>query len=237
TMIETLANHGLESDEPVVSQSERGASYQAAFEHLRSLGLIYGCSCSRKEIDSANHAHAAQVTGVYPGTCAARGPNDRPVRAYRVRVPAEQVEVIDRVIGPYSQRLQRDAGDFVLKRADGSWAYQLAVVVDDAAQGITDVVRGADLLDNTPRQVFLQRVLGWPTPRYLHVPLVLNDVGEKLSKQAGASAVDTMHPLQELERAAQHLGLGTIGATALDAFLAAAIDAWKEKHTNHQGVS
>ena len=236
TIIEALANHGLESDEPVIAQSARGPAYEAAFAQLQSLGLIYGCSCSRKEIDSANHAQAAQATGVYPGTCATHV-TQKPIRAYRVRVPDQQIELVDRAMGPYSQQLKRDAGDFVIKRADGSWAYQLAVVVDDAAQQITDVVRGADLLDNTPRQIFLQRALGWSTPRYLHVPVVLNDAGEKLSKQAGASALDAEHPLQELEMAAQHLRLGTIGATTVDAFLAAGIEAWKEKHTTHQGVS
>jgi glutamyl-Q tRNA(Asp) synthetase len=118
----------------------------------------------------------------------------------------------------------------VIRRADGLWAYQLAVVVDDAAQGMTDVVRGADLLDNTPRQIFLQRALGLPTPRYLHVPLVLSERGEKLSKQTLAPAIDTANPLGALEQAARHLGLPRIGAACRDAFLRAATRAWRERY-------
>ena len=151
------------------------------------------------------------------------------MRALRVRVPGETVGFHDRACGWYAHNLAREVGDFVVRRADGLWAYQLAVVVDDAEQRITDVVRGADLLENTPRQVWLQRLLGVPTPRYLHVPLVTNGRGEKLSKQTGAPALDTERPLAELERAWQHLGFPALGAPRIDAFLRRATELWRER--------
>jgi glutamyl-Q tRNA(Asp) synthetase len=228
SIIDTLALCGLESDEPPMFQSARTTAYDAAFAKLQAAGLIYGCACSRKDIDTMIEAQGS--TGVYPGTCSAGAPNDKPTRAYRVRVPDDQVSFIDRSYGRYAQQLRRDVGDFIVKRADGLWAYQLAVVVDDAEQGITDVVRGADLLDNTPRQIFLQHALGGPTPRYLHVPLVLNAEGKKLSKQSGASAVDPTRPLDALQGAARHLGLGTIHATSVDEFLSQAIKRWTDTY-------
>jgi glutamyl-Q tRNA(Asp) synthetase len=139
------------------------------------------------------------------------------------------VQLTDRACGPYAQNLAREVGDFIVRRADGFWAYQLAVVVDDAEQGITDVVRGADLLDNTPRQIWLQRVLALPTPRYLHVPVLTNSRGEKLSKQTGAAALDTRRPLAELERAWRHLGFPALGAETVDAFLGTAVGVWRNR--------
>ncbi|MEP6607497.1 MAG: tRNA glutamyl-Q(34) synthetase GluQRS [Burkholderiaceae bacterium] len=236
-ILKTLALFGLESDEPVVFQSTRDALYEAALAQLKNAGLIYGCACSRKDVDDANTAHTQQQRRVYPGTCSGGIPHDKPIRAYRVRVPCQEICVVDRRADRRVQQLRRDVGDFVLKRADGLWAYQLAVVVDDAAQGITDVVRGADLLDNTPRQIFLQRALGLPTPRYLHVPLVLNAHGEKLSKQSGAVALNAGQPLPELQNAARHLGLGKIEAGSVAEFLQRAIELWGSKTTNHQGVT
>ncbi len=227
-ILDTLARCGLESDEPVVFQSERTDAYGAAFARLHDAGLLYGCACSRKDVESAIAAQAAS-TSIYPGTCAARLPPDKPIRAYRVRVPADELSFVDRAAGRVAQNLQRDAGDFILKRADGLWAYQLAVVVDDAAQRITDVVRGADLLDNTPRQIFLQQALRLPTPRYLHVPLVLNPNGEKLSKQSGATPVDTTNVLAELNRAALHLGLPAFSPHSIKEFMERAIKAWRER--------
>jgi glutamyl-Q tRNA(Asp) synthetase len=229
-MIETLAHFGMESDERVEFQSRRGEHYEAAFARLRKAGFVYPCRCSRSEIERAIAARPGWPAGVYPGTCArlsvenAQGP-----LAWRARAADETLAFIDRAAGPFAQRLAREVGDFVIKRADGFWAYQLAVVVDDGEQRITDVVRGADLLDNTPRQIFLQRALGLPTPRYLHVPVVLNAAGEKLSKQTGATGLDESQPLAELERAARHLGLPAIGAASIDALLRAAIDAWRER--------
>lgn len=227
-ILDTLARCGLESDERVVFQSERTDAYRAAFARLHEAGLLYGCACSRKDVESAIAAQAA-ATSIYPGTCAARPPRDKPIRAFRVRVPADEISFVDRAAGRVAQNLQRDAGDFILKRADGLWAYQLAVVVDDAAHNITDVVRGADLLDNTPRQIFLQQALRLPTPRYLHVPLVLNPAGEKLSKQSGATPVDPTNVLAELNRAALHLGLPASGPHSIKEFLELAIRAWRER--------
>jgi glutamyl-Q tRNA(Asp) synthetase len=222
-IVSTLARFGMESDEPITYQSVRAPFYEAAFERLRTAGRLYGCACTRSEIDAA----AGRATGVYPGTCR-NGTGGRPVRAWRFRV--EGVESFeDRAGGLFVQDLQRFAGDFVVRRADGLWAYQLAVVVDDDAQDITDVVRGTDLLDSTPRQIALQRALDLVTPRYLHVPVVVNALGEKLSKQTGAEALDCSDARGELERAARHLGLPAIGAESIAAFQPAAVAAWAER--------
>jgi len=221
----TLARFGLHSDEPIMQQSERSAAYATALAALAAGRHLYACLCSRREIEGA-----ARVAGVYPGICRERGlALDTPGAALRLRVAPRTVCVDDRAAGRFCQALDRDVGDFVVRRADGLWAYQLAVVVDDAAQGVTDVVRGADLLDNTPRQRWLQMLLGLPQPRTLHVPIVLNECGEKLSKQTGARALDPDDPLSELEAAGQHLGFAPLGADSIDAFLRAATDAWRAR--------
>ena len=227
-IVEVLARCGLESDESVVFQSARRELYEAAFARLQAAGLIYGCSCSRRDVDEVIEAQARWPARVYPRTCATGAAPDKPLRAYRVRVPDEPLGFVDRAAGPYAQHLARDVGDFVVKRADGLWAYQLAVVVDDAEQRITDIVRGTDLLDNTPRQIYLQRALGLPTPRYLHVPLVLNAAGEKLSKQSGAAEIDPTRPLAALNRAALHLGMPEFAPNSTEGFLRLATDAWRE---------
>ena len=229
-IIATLKQCGLESDEPVVFQSTRAPLYEAAFSRLHSAGLVYGCTCSRKDVEDIIEAQSGRPAGVYPGICASGATPDKPIRAYRTRVPDQQLGFVDRAAGQYTQDLKFDVGDFVVRRGDGLWAYQLAVVVDDAEQGITDVVRGADLLDNTPRQIFLQRALGLATPRYLHVPLVLGATGEKLSKQTGAKAIDDARPVPALQTAARHLGLGIIDAPTVDEFLKLAIERWRAKH-------
>lgn len=226
-ILATLAAFGLASDEPVVRQSERGDLYAAALARLQAQGLIYGCACSRKDLDDLAAASGLRA-GVYPGTCRG-GTRGRVPRALRVRVPAEIIEFQDRAAGRFAQLLERDVGDFVVRRADGLWAYQLAVAVDDAEQRITDVVRGADLLDNTPRQIFLQRALGYATPHYLHVPVVTTATGEKLSKQTGAAPLDRDDVPGELERAWQHLGFAPLGAESRDAFLMRAIELWRER--------
>jgi glutamyl-Q tRNA(Asp) synthetase len=187
---------------------------------------VYGCACTRSEVEGAAAA-GGMALGIYPGTCR-HGTGGREIRAWRFK--AEGVECFeDRAAGLQSQDLAQGVGDFVVRRADGQWAYQLAVVVDDDAQRVTDVVRGADLLDNTPRQLALQRAVGLRTPRYLHVPIVVNERGEKLSKQTGARPLDRSDALRELERAARHLALPPIGAGSIAAFQHAAVVAWAER--------
>ncbi|HSV34449.1 MAG TPA: tRNA glutamyl-Q(34) synthetase GluQRS [Ramlibacter sp.] len=205
-----LAACGLEPDEAPLWQSTRGAAYQASLDGLIARGLAYPCACTRKDIEEALTAlgRPRQRHGelVYPGTCR-HGLAGRPPRAWRFRVPAGTVAWQDRRLGPQQQEVGRDVGDFILKRADGLWAYQLAVVVDDAHQGITHVVRGEDLADNTARQILLQQALAFPTPTYLHTPLVLGTNGEKLSKQNGALPLDLGDPLAALNGAARVLAL------------------------------
>jgi glutamyl-Q tRNA(Asp) synthetase len=226
-ILDALAACGLVADEPPLLQSTRGELYRLALRRLQDAGLVYGCACSRTEV-AAMHQRLGLAAHVYPGTCR-NGTGGRAIRALRVRVPDETVGFADRACSWYSQNLARDVGDFVVRRADGPWAYQLAVVVDDDEQRISDVVRGADLLDNTPRQIWLQGVLGLATPRYLHVAVVTNAQGDKLSKQTGARALDTRRPLAELERAWRHLGFPGLGATGVDAFLRQATDLWRER--------
>jgi glutamyl-Q tRNA(Asp) synthetase len=218
-ILQTLARLGLVPDEPPVWQSRREALYANALHRLDAAGQLYPCGCSRKEIaDSLLHVRERHQTLGYPGTCR-HGLNGKLPRAWRVRVPDGPAATIcfdDRWQGRQCQDLETEVGDFVLRRADGLWAYQLAVVVDDGLQGITHIVRGADLLDSTPRQIHLQHLLGLPTPAYLHVPVVVNAVGEKLSKQSGAQAIDTSAPLDALRVAGEHLGLRNEGKDVKD---------------------
>jgi glutamyl-Q tRNA(Asp) synthetase len=194
--LRTLERFGLAPDGPVLRQSERGAHYEAALVRLLAAGDAFECHCSRSDLAAAGGVHRACIAGAR-----------RPDPAIRLRVPDGAVVAFeDRIHGHVSQDLAREVGDFVLRRADGPWAYQLAVVVDDAAQGITEVVRGADLLDSTPRQVFLQRRLGLPTPAYAHLPLVLDAQGRKLSKSSAALPVDDDDPLPSLRAAWLALG-------------------------------
>ncbi|MCX4139289.1 tRNA glutamyl-Q(34) synthetase GluQRS [Paraburkholderia sp. SEWSISQ10-3 4] len=233
-ILSTLEHFGMHADEPPIWQSDRIARYQEALEQLKAAGLIYPCGCTRKEIaDSLLHVHARNTTLAYPGTCRS-GLHGKPARAWRLRVPDGDAAVItfeDRWQSKQTQNLATEVGDFVLRRADDQWAYQLAVVVDDADAGITHIVRGADLMDSTARQIYLQRCLGVPTPEYLHVPVVTNDQGEKLSKQNGATALDNDKPLEALSAAARHLGLELDGTvhTTLEGFYAAATAAWAKR--------
>jgi glutamyl-Q tRNA(Asp) synthetase len=210
TILRQLHDCGLVPDEEPMWQSSRSTAYQQALDQLVAQGRAYPCACSRKDIEVAlaalGRAHERNAELVYPGTCR-RGLHGREARSWRFRVEPGVVQWTDRRLGELSQDVEHEVGDFVLKRADGLWAYQLAVVVDDAAQGITDVVRGEDLTDNTARQIQLQQALGVPTPRYLHTPLVLGENGEKLSKQNGAVAVDTSQASAALNAAASTLGL------------------------------
>lgn len=197
-ILATLARFGFEADEPPVWQSRRTEAYRAAFEQLKAADLVFPCACSRKEL--ADSALAADGSHVYPGTCRDALPAGREARAWRVRVSGS-VTFEDAVQGPQREHMQRDVGDFVVLRADGLFAYQLAAVVDDAEAGVSDIVRGADLLASTSRQVFLQSLLGIPTPRYAHVPVAVNAAGEKLSKQTLARAI-AAHPVEQTLHAA-----------------------------------
>jgi glutamyl-Q tRNA(Asp) synthetase len=186
-ILATLERYGFGWDGAVVRQSDRVALYDEALERLRGAGLAYPCTCTRRELEVAPIGVAGER--VYPGTCRGGAPALRRARsqhAWRVRVGDAVLECGDRLQATRPQELARDVGDFVVKRADGLFAYQLAVVVDDGEQGITDVVRGADLLTSTPRQVLLQNLLALPTPAYLHIPIAINRAGEKLSKQTHA---------------------------------------------------
>jgi glutamyl-Q tRNA(Asp) synthetase len=214
-ILSQLAQCGLLPDEPPTWQAQRGAHYATALDALRAAGQVYPCGCTRRDIalalDAAGHGKPRHGELVYPGTCR-HGLNGKPARATRVlSCDANGRDIAidwhDRRLGAQRQNLTQAVGDFVLHRADGLWAYQLAVVVDDALQGITHVVRGEDLADNTPRQVHLQRLLGVPMPQYLHTPLVLGANGEKLSKQNGAAALDLAQPSLALRSAAAALGL------------------------------
>ena len=232
TILEQLAQCGLVPDEPPVYQSQRGALYQDALDSLTTRGLAYPCACTRQDIARALAAlgQARERHGelVYPGTCR-DGLHGRTARAWRLDTQAgPPISWQDRLLGPQSQDVAREVGDFVLKRADGLWAYQLTVVVDDAAQGITDIVRGEDLADNTARQILLQRALGLPLPRYLHTPLVLGANGEKLSKQNGAQALDSSRPLALLRQAGAVLGLPSDSDSAAmpQAWLLQAVPLW-----------
>lgn len=226
-IIKALARFGMTSDEHILWQHDRLEAYADALAKLTAEGFIYGCACSRKEIQLADEALGLPI-GVYPGTCR-HSTQGRPVRALRFRVPAGNVRFHDRRLGDYLQNVEKTVGDFVLKRADGLWAYQLAVVVDDLYQGVTDIVRGADLIDNTPRQILLTQALGAAPLRYFHIPLVLNDRGEKLSKQAGAAPIDNEEPLPALETAFEHLGFQRLGANSVSSFLQKAVPLWQDR--------
>ena len=199
-ILATLEQCGFEWDGPVAFQSRRAELYRAAFERLIAAGAVYTCGCTRKEL--ADSALAIDGAHIYPGTCRNGIAGGKAARAFRVRTNDTPIEFPDRLQGPIGQSVAREAGDFVLLRADGFYAYQLAVVVDDADQQVTDIVRGADLLDSTARQIHLQRLLGYPTPTYLHLPVAVNANGEKLSKQTGAGAIGTA----DLPRAFAFLG-------------------------------
>ena len=201
-ILRTLAGIGLAWDGDVIYQSLRASRYDGALHTLD--GSTYWCGCTRREIADSSLGLAADGAQIYPGTCRSGIAAGKARRALRLRITGEPVRFTDRVQGLQAQILERDVGDFVLVRADGQHAYQLAVVVDDAEQAVTDVVRGADLLDSTPRQIYLQRRLGYATPRYLHVPAAVNAAGEKLSKQTGAPPIGNAR--DALRRALAFLG-------------------------------
>ena len=227
-ILEQLSACGLVADSEPKWQSQRTHLYENALSHLINKGWVYPCGCSRKEIEdiyvSQGQDIARHSAAIYPGTCR-DGLNGKPARAWRLNVQAvmealhlpQTLQWHDRRMGHQQQDVAREVGDFVLKRADGLWAYQLAVVVDDADQGITHVVRGEDLHDNTARQILLQKALGLPGPIYMHTPLVMGENGEKLSKQNGALALDLRDPLTVLNCAAEVLSLEACGGSVGEA--------------------
>ncbi len=225
SILRTLDRFGFEWDGPVLYQSRRQAAYHEALHYLLAHELAYPCACSRRQV------LAAGLRGVegprYPGTCRNGLPAGAPARAVRDRVEG-RITFPDRICGTVTQDLPQEIGDFIVRRADGLYAYQLAVVVDDAFQGITHVVRGADLLSSTPRQIHLQRQLGLPTPEYAHLPLVLDAGGRKLSKQSQARPVREEEPLPVLWAALKFLGqpLPSERPESLDAFWKWAIGQW-----------
>ena len=225
--LDTLRDFGFTSDEPVAWQSRRRALYNDALQALRAGGLAFACRCSRSDLAAQHGIHRA---------CVASDP-DRPA-AWRARVPEVEIAFDDLLQGAQRQALAREVGDFVLRRVDGFDAYQLAVVVDDAAQGITEVVRGADLLDSTARQIWLQQALGLPTPAYLHLPLALDRDGHKLGKSLHALPIDRTHRIEALHAAWMFLGqpANALPRDSLDALLQAAIarfDSTRIPRANH----
>lgn len=216
-IMQQLQALGMHWHEEPVWQSQRLALYEAAFSKLRQNGLVYGCACTRRELPA---------DGRYPGTCRHGLPPGRPARAWRFRVPEGIEHFTDRWHGPQEQNVPSYAGDFIIRRADGLWAYQLVVVVDDADQGITDIVRGSDLLDSTARQRVLARSLGYPCPSVLHVPLLLDDHGRKLSKQNHAAPMDLSDPLKTLNLAWQALGFDALQTGSVPAFWQHATERW-----------
>jgi glutamyl-Q tRNA(Asp) synthetase len=202
-ILRTLERFGLDWDGPVLYQSTRDDAYAAAIARLAAQGLLYPCTCTRRELAECRPG----IDGpVYPGTCRDAPPLHAQKHALRIRVDTREWHFTDRVQGECRQVLARQVGDFILRRADGLYAYQLAVVVDDAEQGITEVVRGADLLSSTPRQLYLQQLLGYPSPDYAHVPVLLDTAGRKLSKQNHADPVTAQRPQTALLLCLQLLG-------------------------------
>ena len=203
-ILRTLDACGMHWDGEVIYQSARDDAYHAALHELKQRSLVYPCACSRREI--ADSAVSGIEGYVYPGTCRVGLPPGKTARALRLDTRGARTTFDDALHGRIKQDLEAEIGDFVVYRADRVYAYQLAVVVDDAEQGITDVVRGADLLDSTPRQIYLQRLLGLATPRYVHLPVAVNENGEKLSKQTLAPAIDPQRPVPQLAAALRFLG-------------------------------
>jgi glutamyl-Q tRNA(Asp) synthetase len=219
-ILKTLDAFGLHWDGPVVYQSTRDDAYRAALAQLQAQHFIYPCTCSRREI--ADSATTGRDGLIYPGTC-----RDKPHHqhhhtcnthsaALRLRTGHAHIQFEDGLFGPQHCQLEHEYGDFIVQRADGMYAYQLAVVVDDHAQGITDIVRGADLLDSTPRQCYLQHCLGYPQARYMHLPVAVNSQGEKLSKQTLAIAVSARQPVTLLNTALTFLGQSAIETNDVD---------------------
>ncbi|MGH8454961.1 MAG: tRNA glutamyl-Q(34) synthetase GluQRS [Nevskiales bacterium] len=230
-ILATLERHDLHWDGPVLYQSSRDDAYAAAADALARQGLLYACTCTRRELADSQPG----IDGpVYPGTCRNSPPIRPQKHALRLRVDDREWHVADPIQGEYLQTLAGNVGDFILRRSDGLFAYQLAVVVDDAEQGITEVVRGADLLSSTPRQMYLQAILGYPTPGYAHVPMLTNATGDKLSKQSHADPIARQQPEVALMVCLRLLGQqppADLGDSGLQALLG-----WAQRHWNVERV-
>lgn len=227
-ILRALEACGLLWDGEVVWQSRRTGAYAAALDALKTAGCVFPCACTRKEL--ADSAIAPDGAAIYPGTCRTGLPPGRAARSWRLRVGDARIGFDDAIQGRIDSDLGREAGDFILRRADGLFAYQLAVVVDDAAAGITRVVRGADLLASTPRQMLLQQGLGLPTPAYAHLPVAVDVGGEKLSKQTRAAPVDATRPGPALHAALAFLGQhppASMAAARAPELLAWAVAHWR----------
>ncbi len=225
-ILDTLAAFGLHWDGGVLYQSNRTEAYEAAMTRLAESDLTYPCACSRSQVAAAGHF--GPEGAIYPGTCRSGLSQDHQDRALRLRTDGPEIRFVDRIQGAQRQVVAESVGDFVIRRADGIHAYHLAVVLDDAWQGITQVVRGADLLASTPRQILLQGALGLPTPAYAHVPLALGPDGRKLSKSLASAPVDPADPLPALRRAWAFLGqvpVGSVGSPGQ--FWSQAIPLWR----------
>lgn len=241
-ILQQLQTLGMRWDGEVLYQSRRLDAYQQSYNALLSLNLTYPCGCTRREIaDSVlrMQGHFPEGERPYPGTCRSGQPEGRQALSWRLRVPEGRTSFKDRWVGAMAQEVGQVVGDFVLRRADGIWAYQLAVVVDDAHQGVTHVVRGEDLLSSTARQLVLFNLLGLSPPTYLHVPVVTDEAGQKLSKQNGAAAIDLSDPLGVLQRAWLALGFDSLPVKEVSQFWAAAIPVWVQglSRANLHGIN
>ncbi|MDX1251440.1 MAG: tRNA glutamyl-Q(34) synthetase GluQRS [Gammaproteobacteria bacterium] len=203
-ILHSLERLGLGWDGAIVYQSHRSGAYLDAIDDLRRDDRLYACQCSRKDLAARHPPDAPPL--IYDGHCRRINPDPTRPAALRLITEAKRLVFDDPLRGSVAQDLAIEVGDFIIRRADGLFAYQLAVVVDDAAQGITEIVRGADLLDNTPRQIYLQSLLGLPTPRYVHLPVAINPQGQKLSKQTGAASIDQVRPQQLIIQGLEFLG-------------------------------
>lgn len=226
-ILRTLETLGFEWDGPILFQSQRIAAYHAGLHELRRAGAIYPCGCSRSEIDTI--APRGSEGPIYPGTCRNGMAPDRRARTWRMRLECAPIELDDRLLGAQRIDLARDAGDFGLYRADGVYSFHLASSIDDAELAMTDIVRGVDLLESSARQIYVMAVLGWPSPRYAHLPIAVDATGTKLSKQTGADAVSEAHPAATLCAVLRFLNQDTppgLEHASLERFWAHAIANW-----------
>ena len=226
-ILRTLDNYGFQWQGDVLYQSHRKPAYEETLQQLLTKDLIYRCVCSRKELQE--QAELGELGIIYPGLCANKQHTENIESAIRIRTQNQHIEFEDQIMGKYGHNLKQDLGDFIVRRRDGLFAYQLAVVIDDEFQQITDVVRGIDLLNSTPRQIYLQQQLDYNTPTYAHLPIAIDANGNKLGKQTGASTIDSGKPVAALVKAMNFLGQQTepgLENASLNTFWQWAIEYW-----------